>query len=96
MPSVNFLPFLQTIPATTKAVVGTILVASLGAFFLAGHSPAYATTSPNSAGQAIPWLVLVPGVSWMYPWTLLTAGLIELTFIEVGMRESGEVGVVWY
>ena len=31
----------------------------------------------------IPYLTLVPGISWIYPWTFLTSSFVEKTVIEV-------------
>lgn len=37
----------------------------------------------------MPWLVLIPGKSYRYPWTLLTAGWVELSIFEVRMIRFG-------
>ncbi|WVR06162.1 hypothetical protein IAU60_003192 [Kwoniella sp. DSM 27419] len=80
MPAISFLPFLQTVPLGTRLVTLTILMFSsvaLGLNILASQNtpPEY----KGARGVQLPWLVMVPGTSIWYPWTLLTAGFVELT-----------------
>lgn len=81
MPSVSFLPFLQQIPFATRiitlALVGTSLVA------LVLSTLAAQNTNGGIPSVNLPWLVMVPGTSYWYPWTLLTAGWVELSVIGV-------------
>lgn len=82
MPAISFLPFLQTVPFATRILTLTLLLFTISALFhslLAGqNSPA-----PPLPGQDMPWLVMIPGQSYRYPWTLLTAGWVELSVFEV-------------
>jgi hypothetical protein len=81
MPSVNFLPFLQGIPFATRIITLSLISASLVAIalsYFAGQNIDGGIPSVN-----LPWLVMVPGSSYWYPWTLLTAGWVELSVIGV-------------
>jgi hypothetical protein len=81
MPSVNFLPFLQQIPFATRIITIALVVASLAALLLS--TLAAQNTDGGIPSVNLPWLVMVPGKSYWYPWTLLTAGWVELSFIGV-------------
>ncbi|ORY27895.1 eukaryotic integral membrane protein-domain-containing protein [Naematelia encephala] len=82
MPSVSFLPFLQAVPFATRILTLTLVLFSVSALLL---SILAQQNSPNSLrpGESLPWLVLIPGESWKYPWTLLTAGWVELSIFEL-------------
>jgi len=43
----------------------------------------------------MPWLVMVPGESWKYPWVLLTAGWVELSVFEVSQYRLRSSSVDW-
>jgi hypothetical protein len=89
MPSVSFLPFLQQIPFATRITTGALVGSSLVALTLstlAAHNTNGGIPSVN-----LPWLVMVPGESYWYPWTLLTAGWVELSFIGVSCHGLGEI-----
>ncbi|WVW84452.1 hypothetical protein I302_106486 [Kwoniella bestiolae CBS 10118] len=77
MPAISFLPFLSSIPLGTRLITLTMILFSVigqGLSYLAlENSP-----EPGAWGSQLPWLVLSPGKSIWYPWTLLTAGLVEL------------------
>lgn len=88
MPSVSFLPFLQTVPWGTRALTALVIVSSLS-YYAAAHYVARGAATPPSPSDILPWVVLTPAVSWKYPWTLLTAGFVEITWIEVRTRLSG-------
>jgi hypothetical protein len=81
MPSVNFLPFLQGIPFATRIITLSLISASLVAILLS----TFAAQNSNGGIPSVnlPWLVMVPGKSYWYPWTLLTAGWVELSVIGV-------------
>lgn len=36
----------------------------------------------------IPYLTLVPGISWIYPWTFLTSSFVEKSVIEVRVWQN--------
>ncbi|WWC70533.1 uncharacterized protein I206_104484 [Kwoniella pini CBS 10737] len=78
MPAISFLPFLSSIPLGTRLITLTIILLSViaqGLSYLALDNSA----EPGSWGSRLPWLVMSPGESFWYPWTLLTAGLVELS-----------------
>lgn len=83
MPPISFLPFLQTVPWGTRILTALLLFSSLAQFLLASIIRQRAAVLP-AYGHELPWLVLVPKTSWVFPWTLLTAGFVELNLIEVG------------
>jgi len=83
MPAISFLPFLHTVPWGTRALTLLIVAASLLQFGLASFVRNHESGSPPQYGHELPWLVFLPGISWKYPWTLLTAGFVELHILEV-------------
>lgn len=91
MPAISFLPFLQTVPFATRILTLTLVLLTVSALLLSilaeQNSPA-----PPLPGQELPWLVLIPGQSYWYPWTLLTAGFVELSIFEVRKPRSDDVG----
>jgi hypothetical protein len=87
MPAISFLPFLQTVPLGTRLLTLLLIFSTLSALFLSLLANQY-TPSGSSNGMPgidMPWLVLVPGESWKYPWTLITAGWVELSIFEVSL-----------
>lgn len=82
MPPISFLPFLQTVPWGTRILTALLVFASLAQFLLASVIRQQAPVLPTY-GHELPWLVLVPKTSWKFPWTLLTAGFVELNIFEV-------------
>ncbi|KAK4685050.1 hypothetical protein P7C73_g5105, partial [Tremellales sp. Uapishka_1] len=81
MPAISFLPFLQTVPFATRILTLTLVFFSILALLLeilATENSPYASTT----GSELPWLVMIPAQSWMYPWTLLTSGWVELNIYE--------------
>jgi hypothetical protein len=83
MPSVNFLPFLQQIPFATRIITVSLVVFSLAALLLSMF--AAQNTNGGIPSVNLPWLVMVPGTSYWYPWVLLTAGWVELSVIGVSL-----------
>ncbi|CAK9780699.1 DUF1751-domain-containing protein [Cutaneotrichosporon oleaginosum] len=81
MPPISFLPFLQTVPWGTRVLTALVIVASLTQFLLASVVRQSSSVSP-AYGHELPWLVLIPSTSWKFPWTLLTAGFVELNIFE--------------
>lgn len=92
MPSVSFLPFLQTVPWGTRSLTVLAIASSLS-YYVAARYVAKEAVAPPRLSDILPWVVLTPGVSWRYPWTLLTAGFVEITWIEVSSRAM--VGADW-
>ena len=85
MPSVSFLPFLQSVPFCTRLLVLTNILFTLAALLLSvlvDQNTAGGSSLHHAAIQ-MPWLVLCPGKSWLYPWTLLTSGWVELNIVEL-------------
>ncbi|RXK36631.1 hypothetical protein M231_06094 [Tremella mesenterica] len=73
MPAISFLPFLQSVPLTTRLLVITQISLSLLVMLY----------RLMVQGSDMPWLVLSPGKSWLYPWTLVTAGWVENNLVEL-------------
>ncbi|CAD6571152.1 MAG: hypothetical protein TREMPRED_000180 [Tremellales sp. Tagirdzhanova-0007] len=84
MPAVSFLPFLQTVPFATRILTLTLLFFTLSALFLS-LLIAQVSPPPPLPGQNLPWLVMIPSESYRYPWTLVTAGWVELSVVEMGI-----------
>jgi hypothetical protein len=96
MPVISFLPFLQGIPYGTRILTSLLVAASLGAWFLSAYLElrhdgvvgAGRTGAARFAVDVAPWLVIYPGRSWVYPWTLVTAPWIEGNLLEVSGVEG--------
>jgi hypothetical protein len=82
MPAISFLPFLQTVPMGTRLLTLNLVLFTMSGLLLATLAQQNRST-PSYPGIDMPWLLLVPGQSWKYPWTLLTAGWVELSLFEV-------------
>lgn len=82
MPAISFLPFLQNVPSSTRLLTALLILFSLAGFGLQNLANEN-LPKPGPAGLELPWLVLVPGKSLIFPWTVLTAGLVELSVFEV-------------
>ncbi|KAH9858013.1 DUF1751-domain-containing protein [Lenzites betulinus] len=68
------LQFVASIPLATRVITAATIVLSLVYYFL--------RWSGNEV-TALSWLVLIPGSSIFYPWTLLTSAFIETTVVEL-------------
>lgn len=66
--------YVASTPPVTRAFAAATLALSLLYFWVSWS---------NSDPYAVPYLILVPGTSIFFPWSLLTAGLVETTLIEV-------------
>lgn len=89
MPAVSFLPFLQQVPFATRIITATLVLLSLAALLLSTF--VRQNTDGGIPSVNLPWLVMVPGKSYWYPWTLLTAGWVELSLIGVSLGTGGVV-----
>lgn len=69
------LQIIKSTPATTREFVAGVVVLSVVNGYLRYHSE-----PPNSF---IPYLTVVPGQSFLFPWTFFTAGFVEQNFLEV-------------
>ena len=65
----------QSTPVVTRAFTAATLGCSLLYFWLTWQ-----------LGIRTPWLTLIPGESYFFPWVLLTSCLVETTIIEVPLR----------
>lgn len=96
MAAISFLPFLQTVPWGTRALTALLLAASILQFALASVVRKQSAILP-AFGHELPWLVLLPERSWKFPWTLLSAGFVELHIVEVSLtarypRKETDIG----
>ena len=66
--------YVVSTPPVTRAFAAATVVLSLLYYWISW------TSNDQSAA---PYLILVPGTSVFYPWSFLTAGLVETSLIEV-------------
>lgn len=85
MPTLTILPFLQSVPIATRLLTLLLIVASGAHWALRALAVQNSPVGDEVARRAalLPWLVMVPGSSIWYPWTLLTAGWVEIGIVEV-------------
>lgn len=86
MAVINAASFVLSLPLATRCLSGLVVLFSATLFLLRlfrTEEPLhYFTFTRNDSAIAFPWLVIVPGVSFWYPWTLVTSAFCETTFIE--------------
>lgn len=70
---------LQNTPPATRALTGTLLTLSIFLFVLRLRTGL--GFGVDSAVQ-FPWLVIVPGASFWYPWTLIVSSFCETSILE--------------
>ncbi|KDQ63280.1 hypothetical protein JAAARDRAFT_53505 [Jaapia argillacea MUCL 33604] len=68
--------YVASVPPVTRAFTGATVFASLFYYWIR-----WQTNDPHAA----PWLTLIPGSSVFYPWTFVTAGLVETNLIELAV-----------
>lgn len=68
------LQYITSTPPVTRAWTAATVFCSGLYFWLAWR---------NNDDYTAPWLTLIPGSSLFYPWTLVTAGLVETSVIEL-------------
>ncbi len=83
MPAISFLPFLQTVPFGTRLLTFSLIFLTISSFLIRGIASRHPDQDGQIPWQDLPWLVMVPGKSFKYPWTLLISGWIEINPIEV-------------
>lgn len=76
------LQFIASIPPVTRAFTAATVVSSLLYYWLA-----WTTEGEYSP----PYLVLIPGTSFFYPYTFFTSAFVETTLIEVCARPRRNV-----
>ncbi|PWZ02454.1 DUF1751-domain-containing protein [Testicularia cyperi] len=69
----------QNVPLGTRILTGSLLSFSILLFVLRFQT---STGFSMSSATGYPWLVIVPGASFWYPWTLLTAAFCETSIFE--------------
>lgn len=86
MAVVNLASTLQSIPLATRCLSLLVLFFSTLIAVLrltrTEEGLHIITWSRTDSAIAFPWLVIVPGVSFWYPWSLITAGFCETSFLE--------------
>ena len=86
MPAISFFPFLKEIPPGTRLLTALLISGTLTAWTLSAFLEIRHQGNPRAGTFTVkvaPWLVLYPAESWVFPWTLLTAGFVEGNIIEV-------------
>ncbi|KAL9933978.1 hypothetical protein V8E36_007060 [Tilletia maclaganii] len=80
------LSLVTSIPPATRALTGALLFFStfiaILRWFGTEEKLHFVSFSRSDSALKFPWLVIVPGTSYWYPWTLLTAAFAETSLIE--------------
>lgn len=66
--------YIASTPPVTRAFAAVTVVLSLVYYWVSWSS---------SDSYGAPYLILVPGTSIFFPWSFLTAGLVETSLVEV-------------
>ncbi|KIJ27384.1 hypothetical protein M422DRAFT_215866 [Sphaerobolus stellatus SS14] len=74
------LQWISSTPPATRTFTALLITTSGIYYWLQWRQ--FQETSPTGQLQ-VPYLTLVPGTSWIYPWTLLTSSFVEKTVIEL-------------
>ena len=86
MAVINLASTFASIPLATRSLCALVLFFTLTLAVLrltrTEEGLHIITWSRTDSAIAFPWLVIVPGVSLWYPWTLVTAAFCETTFLE--------------
>jgi membrane associated rhomboid family serine protease len=86
MAVINLASFVSSIPVATRFMTAALLAFSLVLLLLrltlteAGVH--YISFSQDDSAVAFPWLVIVPGNSFWFPWTLVTSAFCETSLFE--------------
>ncbi|KAK0520127.1 hypothetical protein OC842_007203 [Tilletia horrida] len=80
------LSLVSSIPPATRALTGALLFFStfiaVLRWFGTDEKLHFLSFSRSDSALKFPWLVIVPGQSFWYPWTLLTSAFCETSLIE--------------
>ena len=79
------LQYISSTPPATRSFAALLILISGAYFWLQWHQPEAALVSSHPLA---PYLVLIPGLSWIYPWTFLTSSFVERSVIEVCFFKS--------
>jgi len=71
------LQYISSTPPATRSFSALLVLVSGAYYWLQWHQ------LEPSLQSSVPYLTLVPGLSWIYPWTLLTSSFVEKTVIEL-------------
>lgn len=84
MAVINLASTISSIPILTRVLCALLFSLSALLFLLrvTQDSIHWFQFSRNDSAIAFPALVIVPGVSFWYPWTLVTSAFCETTFTE--------------
>ncbi|KAF8581669.1 DUF1751-domain-containing protein [Ramaria rubella] len=74
------LQFIASTPPATRSFAAVLTLLSGTYYWLQWHQPEASLTSSHPSA---PFLTLIPGVSWIYPWTFLTSSFVEKTVFEL-------------
>lgn len=79
------IPFFSELPPATRGLTGAIVAFSVFLFLLRITTSGVHPIAWHKDDSAVdfPWLVLVPGASFWYPWTLLTSSFCETSWLEL-------------
>lgn len=92
MAVINMASFISSVPVATRsmtaALMGFSFVLAVMRLTMTETGLHIISFSREDSAVAFPWLVIVPGSSFWYPWTLLTSAFCETSFIEVGLRRG--------
>lgn len=72
------LQIVTSTPPATRTFTALLISISLAYYWLQWRASGDWLGHPQ-----IPYLTLVPGISWIYPWTFLTSSFVEKSVIEV-------------
>lgn len=86
MAVINLAAFASSLPIATRSLTILLLVFTLTLALLrllfTDTGLHVISFSRSDSAVAFPWLVIVPGSSFWYPWTLVTAAFCETAFFE--------------
>ncbi|KAF8521288.1 eukaryotic integral membrane protein-domain-containing protein [Gautieria morchelliformis] len=72
--------YISSTPPATRSFAALLLLLSGTYYWLQWRQP---EVTPVSLHPSVPFLTLIPGLSWIYPWTFLTSSFVEKTVFEL-------------